>query len=734
MKDRETMKNGPKRTETHLHEFTSDLGMKRRDFLAIAGGGSAALLAGPMPAMAGADSPAQTDLAAAYAKHLRETKGILDIRTFHNSGSGPCYFDVVVVSAGFKADEMGEFHKICDRLVKGMLSRQPWKRCQNLINIHAVFVGDESVDSSRLHVGGYKGQVLGCDNGLAVEYARYAANAAATLVLHNSGFSAGGAGVWGVATINKSQAMHPMVPLHELGHGIAGLGDEYIQRHTAFEDDPKSLWNTVNVTAEANPKLCKWHYWTQEEWPGMFGPSKRPKETNVANFEGAGWIKKIYRPEKGCIMRCDRDAFCVVCSETLEANFFRYIDLFKAAEPAAEDLVLWKGEHIDVRVSAIDMLHQPSEWLKSRLSLYLDGEQVATSDRGEVSFRFPNAASGPGTYQLGANLNIQSEFVRQDFSFLSSSRGWRVKLVPHARPKIALTPRVVVPSDGTIDVPVEIKHEQPALFNLAMAHAPAGAVLEKGRFQWKPAGAAGSWSVYFTASYEGQPAATESMEIHVARAKGGGDAIEVQPLAPIDVVTRQRATLQWKASAKDSGHLLFEPVEVPPGVELNRYTGEVSWTPLVGQAGPQLMRFRVRNGQASRECEVLFRVRRAAAPSPTSYCNQYIPQTLEALKQLKQSPILYRRLFETLRLFRARYEQIHKPALADAKSLYAELGPKLRNNCIEELQLHAWEFTEKPEILNWMREIAQGEKSEDAAILLQKLKQIDSYNADRKRA
>jgi hypothetical protein len=708
--------------------------MSRRNFLMLTGGGSVALLAARMPAMAGADTPAHDDLVDAYAKHLRATKGILDIRTIRKSGSGPNFLDVVVVSAGFTADQMGEFHRSCERFTKTLLSTQPWKRYKDLVNVHAVFVGDESVDSTRLKVDGYKGNVLGCDDGAAVEYGRCAANSAATVVIHNSEYSTASNGVWGVAALNKGDVNDPLASVHELGHGMAGLGDEYIQREGPFTDPPESLWNTVNVTAEAKPRLCKWHYWTENEWPGLFGPSKLPKGAKVANFEGAGWPKKIYRPEETCLMRGDRDAFCVVCNETMETSFFRYIDLFKAAEPTVEDIVLWKGEHLDLHVSAIDLLHQPPEWLKSRLSLYLDGEQVATSDRGDVSFRFPGTASEPGIHHLGANLNVQSECVRQDFGFLSSSRSWRVKIIPCAKPQLALTPRVSVASDGAIDVPVYIKRAKSSLFELKMAHAPAGAVLEGGRFQWKPAGAAGSWRVDFTVSHEHRLAVTESMEIHVTRAKKGEDAIEVHPLDTIDAVTGKQVVLQLKAHAKDAGHLLFEPVDILAGVELNRYTGDLSWTPLIGQAGPKRMRFRVKNGLATREFDVLFRVRRVATPSPVSFCNEYIPRTLDALKQLKQSQVIYRRLFETLRLLRDRYEQIYQKALAEAKSLYKELGPKLRNNCLQELHLHAWEFANKPDILKWMRGIADGEKSGDASILIKRLNEIDSYNVNRTKA
>lgn len=671
----------------------------------------------------------------AYAKHLRATKGILDIRTFHQSGVGTNFLDVVLVSAGFTAKQMGDFHAVCALFTKGLFSREPWQRYQKLVNVRAVFVADESPASTRVKAGGYDGHVMGCDEGLAVEYGRYAANSAATVVIHNSGYSCGGTGTWGVAAINKAQAIDPMVPIHELGHGFAGLGDEYIQYgDKPFDGDPASLRDTVNVTATPNPKLCKWHCWTEDEWPGLFGPSKRPKGTKVANFEGAGWIKKIYRPEEGCFMRCNREAFCVVCNETMEASFFRYIDLFQVAEPVVEDIVLWKGEHVDVRVSAIDMLHQPPEWLKSRLCLYLDGEQVASSDRGEVSFRFDSTNSGASLHQLGANLNVQSQGVRRDFGFLSGSRCWRVKVIPWMKPRIVLMPRVSVPSDGAVDLPIEIKHEDPALFDLKMTHAPTGAVLENGRFKWKPAGATGSWRVDFVVSREGQHAVTESMQIDVTGAKNDVNALQILPLDPIDAVTGTQVALRLKANAKDGGHVLFEPVYVPAGFELNRYSGEVTWTPSSGQAGPHRIRFQMQNGLAIRELDVLFRVRRAAMPSPVSYCNDYIPRTLESLKQLNQSPVIYRRLFESLRLLRDRYEPIHRQALAEAKSLHEELGPKLRNHCLQELNLHAWEFADKPDVLKWLRDIARGEKSEDATILIRKISQIDSYNANRARA
>lgn len=727
------MKDKPLCNRAHPGHCRCGGAVQRREFLVLSGGAFLTLLAPRLRTLGADDAPPRDDLTDAYAKHLRETKGILDIRMIHKSGAGPNFLDVVVVSAGFTADQMGDFHNVCEGFAKTLLSHETWKRYRSLVNVHAVFIGDESVDCTKLGVGGHKGEVLGCDDELAVEYSRIAANSAATVVIHNSDFSTASNGVWGVAALNKADVATPLAAVHELGHGMAGLGDEYIQREGPFDEPPESLRDTVNVTAEPNPKLCKWHYWTEESWPGLFGASRRLKGAKVANFEGAGWPSKIYRPEETCLMRGERDEFCLVCNETMEANLFRYIDLFKTAEPANADVVLWKGESADFRLIAIDLISRPPDWLKSRLALYLDGERVAVSDRGEVSFRLANTASEPGVRHLGANLNVQNDRVRRDFGFLSRSRSWRVRVLPYARPELAVAQRLSVASDGAVDLPVEIKHDRPEMFRLTMAHAPAGATLEGGRFRWKPAGAVGSWRVDFTVAYEDEPVVTESLGIHVSRSEKADGAIKVHPVAPVDAVTGTKVARKLKAVAKDGGHLLYEPVDVLRGVEVDRYSGNLSWTPQTGQAGPQRMRFRVHNGAAEHEFSVVFFVRNAAAPSPVSFCNEYVPQTLDALERLRKSPIVYRRLFECLRLLRDRYPPIFAKALVEGKSLYEQLEPKLRGNCLEELHLHAWQFTDKPEILKWMRTAAAGAKTKDAELLIGRLDEIDRYNAGRLR-
>jgi hypothetical protein len=660
-------------------------------------------------------------LAADYAAYLKSSKGILDIRTIHQAKLGANALDLAIVSAGFTAAEQDKFLRHSEDMKEAFFSYPPWNRYRDWVNFHTVFVGDEGPATSRLKVSGYEGNVLMCDNGIASEYGKCAADTVTTLVLHNSDFSTPACGVWGVVTFNIRDTKHSASTVHELGHGMAGLGDEYIQQSVPFTDPPDSLQDTVNVTAEPNPRLCKWHYWTVEEWPGPLGPMKYRGSSSIGNFEGAGWPQGIYRPEEACMMRGDRDAFCTVCDETMQANIFRYTKLFEKVEPSMEDLVLWQGESINFRVAAISPFRKPSASLGSRLDLLIDGKKVATSERGVVTFQLESAKIKPGVHQLGAVLNIQCEAIRRDFGFLSDSRAWMVKVIPHEKPSVTVQPQVAVPPKGTLSVPVAIQHRNAALFTLRMEHAPENAVLDSGRFKWRPEGKTGCWRVDFIASFEGRDVVTQSMEIHVEHAEGRGGAVEIQPLETIDAAVGKPMSARLKAEASGGGHLLFEAVEFPEGVALDRDSGELSWTPATEQAGPHRIRFNVRHCKTTAAGELVVRVSRPGKPSPVSYSNSYVPDTLASLKQWQESPLLYQRIFGTLRLLRDRYAKIHEPALAAAEKMFGELAPPYQANVLDELSQHAWSFTDKPAILAWMRRIAEGGKTATQRELLKKL-------------
>jgi hypothetical protein len=656
-----------------------------------------------------------------YLEHLRQTKGVVDIRMIHDSGSGPGAFNLMVVSAGFRAEESDDFHAVCETMARSLFQEDPWRKYKDMVNIHAIHVDDESPDKTRVHVSGYQGQVLNCENKPAIEFANFAGRSDNTVVIHNSDFSTPTCGPWAMVTCHRGTAGNYRVLHHELGHSVGGLGDKYTQRPGRYDGSIKNLWEGKNATDQPNPLLTQWHYWTQDMWPGLFGPQKLPKSANVINYEGAAWATGFYRPEEKCVMHGgDSPAYCTICTEVMESCFFRTIHLFEDVSPPPGDVVLWKGETQTFSVKALKFIREPRPWLESRLEFHVNGNQAASSRNGEVTYRFGGPAATPGYHQIGANLNVQAEYVRRDDGFLGASRAWRVKVMAHEKPRLILPPGVTVAAGKTVRVPIQVEHPRKDLVDIRMSHAPDGASLQGGAFEWRAA-KPGAWRVDFTVSIDKQEAVTESLEIRVKPDDAGDGTIRIGKLAPVDALVGKETAIQLEASSAKEGQILYHLVNPLSGMDLDRATGRLVWTPRVDQYGPHRLVFRVGNGSAYAEGSVLIGVCNEPAPYLNSYLTTYNRDRNQWLEDHRESPFIYDRIFEISRMFRERFSDIYTPALDEAKVMYPTLGPGMREAFLQELARHAWTFVDRPAILEWLTEISRNGGSESARHLQSQL-------------
>lgn len=655
-----------------------------------------------------------SDVRRAYQEHLRQTKGVVDIRLVHDSGSGPNAFNLMVVSAGFRADEAGDFFNVCDTLVRSLFHIGAWQRYQGMINIYGILVDDESPDTTRVSVRGYKGQVLGCENKPAIEFANFAWKSDATVVIHNSTFATATCGPWAMVTGNRDTAGSARTLQHELGHSVGGLGDTYVQRPGRYDGSLGSLWEGKNATDQPVPILSHWHYWTQDRWPGVFGPLKLPDGANVINVEGGAWATGFYRPEDKCVMHGgDSRTYCTICTEVMESCFFRTINMFEEVTPPHGELVLWKGESQTFRLKALKFIREPPPWMHSQLDFYVDGRQVARAGNGEMTFQFGGALATPGIHQLGANLCIQPERVRRDDGFLTTSRAWRVKVMPHEKPRLTLPPSVRVQQGALVKVPVRVDHSRRDLVDIQMRHAPEGAVFRNGVLEWR-ADRPGAWCVDFTVAVAQQEALTQSVVIQVEGADAGAASLALNAPAPVDALVGKETVIQLAAAAGPDVTLLYQVLDAPEGMQVDRGTGKIVWTPRVEQYGPRRLRYRVGNGAITREGEVLVGVCAESVPYLNSYLTTHTKDRLAWIEQHKDTPLLYEKIFGLSRLFRDRFSAVYTPALAEAKATYAGLPPSMRETFQQDLTRHAWTFVDRPRILEWMEEISKGRDTDSA--------------------
>ncbi len=196
------------------------------------------------------------------------------------------------------------------------------------------------------------------------------------LILVNSE-TYGGGGIYGLyATVAGGNDWAPYVAVHELGHHMAGLADEYYTSSVAYEPSEIEVepWEP-NVTALLAPGDLKWGDlvddstpiptpWPKEEFEeharriqerrrqiraegrpesemsALFREQQAfeeellgsaPMAGRVGAFEGANYeAEGYYRPQIDCIMFTrDRVPFCAVCRRALE----RAIDLYAPPSP-----------------------------------------------------------------------------------------------------------------------------------------------------------------------------------------------------------------------------------------------------------------------------------------------------------------------------------------------------------------------------------------------------------------
>jgi hypothetical protein len=113
--------------------------------------------------------------------------------------------------------------------------------------------------------------------------------------------------------------------VHELGHNLAGLGDEYVGSvpyETGAPDRPEP-WEP-NLTALKDPAALKWRDLVE---PGTPIPTPPSFAGRVGAFEGGGYqARGLYRPEAACVMgSASPVGFCRVCQRAISRIIDTYV-------------------------------------------------------------------------------------------------------------------------------------------------------------------------------------------------------------------------------------------------------------------------------------------------------------------------------------------------------------------------------------------------------------------------
>lgn len=284
--------------------------------------------------------------------------------------------DIVILGDGYSTAEMEKFRNDSKRLCEALLSTEPFKSQSKNINLRAVETPALQSGVNKPHHGVFKRTPLSVSYS-TFDSERYAltldnktvrdvASAVPydfTIILINER-TYGGGGIYNLyTTVAADNKFSEYIMVHELGHHMAALADEYYTSAVAYEAQKITVepWEP-NVTALLDKQNLKWKdlvdpntpiptpwgkrdfdtfgYQIQKERDSIranhlpetvmedlfvgqmnqenkFFSGEQHKDV-VGAFEGANYTPKgMYRPQLDCIMYTRHNVFCKVCQRSI---------------------------------------------------------------------------------------------------------------------------------------------------------------------------------------------------------------------------------------------------------------------------------------------------------------------------------------------------------------------------------------------------------------------------------
>lgn len=319
-------------------------------------------------------------------------------RTLRGRSAGDAGLHLVVLAEGYKEDEANTFRDDVEHLIELMEADPAIAIHFDAWNIHSIM--QPSIDSGiddditldfrdTAFDAGYfcRGiQRLICANDALVfdkALDEYPQLDQIVLLVNDPRY--GGSG--GSIAITSSAA--PEIALHELGHSIAGLADEYVDNLI-----PESLGTRfvegryANVSSSNDPLLVPWAHWIDaEDFPTL------PGIAGVGIFEGAFYrALGFYRPTSNSRMRENLANFGPVNGEQWALSVYQRTNPIFGFGPVVRQIEISENESQVFNVTPIfDETIQSISW-------FVDGiEMTAAQDRREFEVQ---PESGQYTIEL----------------------------------------------------------------------------------------------------------------------------------------------------------------------------------------------------------------------------------------------------------------------------------------------------------------------------------------------
>ncbi len=263
------------------------------------------------------------------------------IMLLHEGGDSNECIDITFIADGYRTDDSIKLKKDFNRYAKYLLNCKPFNTLKKSMNIVGVLsYSKDSGITDPIH-SIVKNTAVGCTfNSIGSDrylmttnmwslhnYIESISTDAIVIICNTDKY--GGGGIYNYyATVAAGSESGDFILIHEMGHSVAGLGDEYYSSEVSVEDFyPLTVepWEPNITTLVAFDK--KWKIMISKDTP-IPTPCIKEYQNTIGVFEGAGYMTKgIYRPWQNCSMKeVKYDAFCPVCISAISKMIGYYRD------------------------------------------------------------------------------------------------------------------------------------------------------------------------------------------------------------------------------------------------------------------------------------------------------------------------------------------------------------------------------------------------------------------------
>lgn len=329
----------------------------------------------------------------------------------------PFRINVVIVPDGYQYAEKAVMEQHAQNLVQAFRNRTPYKEHDHLINYILVYAYSQNSGTDQCDCGIALDTAMGtgfqrvnpvcgssdnrclyytnpCDapaQGNIVAAEQRAPFADTTIVMVNTSRYGGCGGARAVYSAANAAATE--VAIHELGHSLAGLADEY-------GGSPSCGGYAGGINTSTNATQGGW-----SEWIADIGAPKQG---------GQYYEQCIYRPESMCQMRALGASFCRVCNQQFSRIFYGHPRVSPTAPmynvtPTQSSISLPQGGYTVFRYNT-RLSSQPTVQNSSSFYLKAPGDagftKLPVSEELWIRFMFQ------GVYQVKAEVIADTNFVK----------------------------------------------------------------------------------------------------------------------------------------------------------------------------------------------------------------------------------------------------------------------------------------------------------------------------------